>query len=218
MLIKEFGERIGFHKRYHVNESTIVYNTSGGGDFIEAAINALGIEPETLLRNTAKRHIMFHDQFPFQWPPHKHDMDKVVRPPELLMKFVKWLSKPEKNRDANDDLFDPSIIMLADLIWSGISGKRTCMKTLLGITVNGSTRSKELVMLLKELCLSISYNDVQDSYAAWTLYETIRNPSTERHDEVLEVQSIALLKNLHIERGRLNSITVIVSHCDTIQG
>ena len=31
MLIKEFGERIGFHKRYHVNESTIVYNTSGGG-------------------------------------------------------------------------------------------------------------------------------------------------------------------------------------------
>ena len=83
------------------------------------------------------------------------------------MKFVKWSSKQEKKRDASGDLFDQSIIMLADLTCSRTSGKRTCMKTLLGITVHGST-SKELVMLLKELGLSISY-DLQDSYADCTL-------------------------------------------------
>ena len=42
-----------------------------------------GIEPENLLINTTqRRHLMFHDQFRFQWPTHQHDMDKVVQPPE----------------------------------------------------------------------------------------------------------------------------------------
>ena len=198
---------------------------------------------------------------------------KVVHPPELLMKFVKWLSKPEKKRDARDYLFEPSIIMLADLMWSRICGNRTCLKTLLGITVHGSIRSKELVMLLKELGLSISYIDVQDFYAAWTLYETIRNPicpeeikegipgiaiidnddfredtltgcgtthttnmvllqsesnaneshpPTERHDEVLEVPSLALSRNQHFgltalypyktnKRGNPSPINCIIS-------
>ena len=54
ILEKEFGDRIGFHKRYHVTESTIVFNRTDG-DFIEAAINSWGIDPEQLLRNTAKR-------------------------------------------------------------------------------------------------------------------------------------------------------------------
>ena len=111
----------------------------------------------------------------------------------LLIMFVKSSNLQEK-RDTTDDRFDPSIIMLADLIWSKINGKRTCMKTLLGITIHGVTRSKELVMLLKELGLSISYNDVQDSYAAWTLYETTRNPICP--EEIKEgVPGIAIIDN-----------------------
>ena len=46
ILEKEFGDRIGFHKRYHVTESTVVFNRTDGGDFIEAAINSWGIDPE----------------------------------------------------------------------------------------------------------------------------------------------------------------------------
>ena len=73
------------------------------------------------------------------------------------MKFSRWLSRPEEKRDTTDEQFDPSMMMLADLMWSKITGKRTCMKTLLGITVHGMTRSKQLLTLLKELGLTISY-------------------------------------------------------------
>ena len=33
------------------------------------------------------------------------------------------------------------------------------------------TRSKELILLLKELGLSVSYSDILDVYAAWGLQE-----------------------------------------------
>ena len=115
MLENEFGDRIGFHQRFHSNQSTIVYNKSGGGDFIEAAINAWGIDDETLIRNTSKRlHEMFHKHVPFQWPPDKSSMDEIVKPPELLM-FVKWLSAPGKS-NIDDEAFDPSDVMLVDLL------------------------------------------------------------------------------------------------------
>ena len=170
ILEKEFGDRIGFHKRYHMTESTIVFNRTDGGDFIEAAINSWGIDPEQLLRNTPKRlRDMLCNDSPFQWPPHKSDMDRIIQPPEILMKFSRWLSRREEKRDTTDEQFDPSMMVIADLMWSKITGKRTCMKTLLGITVHGTTRSKQLLTLLKELGLTISYTDVQDTYAAWTL-------------------------------------------------
>ena len=131
MLEKEFGDCIGFHQRFHSNQSTIVYNTSGGGDFIEAAINAWGIDDETLIRNTSKSlHEMFHKHVPFQWPPDKSSMDEIVKPPELLMKFVKWLSAPGKS-NIDDEAFDPSDVMLADLLLSCITRKRTCMKVII---------------------------------------------------------------------------------------
>ena len=66
MLVKEFGHEIGPHKHIHVNEYTIVYNTSGGKDFIEATINTWGIDTEKLIWSTGKRlHKMFHDQISF---------------------------------------------------------------------------------------------------------------------------------------------------------
>ena len=44
----------------------LIYNASGGGDFIEAALNAWGIGPEIHVENTAKRiRAMFHGQEPF---------------------------------------------------------------------------------------------------------------------------------------------------------
>ena len=73
---------------------------------------------------------MFHKHVPFQWPPDKSSMDEIVKPPELLMKFVKWLSAPGKS-NIDDEAFDPSDVMLADLLLSCITRKRTCMKVII---------------------------------------------------------------------------------------
>ena len=40
ILEKEFGDAIGFHNRFQKNQSSIVYDVSKGGSYIEAAINA----------------------------------------------------------------------------------------------------------------------------------------------------------------------------------
>ena len=40
MLLKEFGDKIGFQERYHKKQSIIVYYVSASGDNIEVAINA----------------------------------------------------------------------------------------------------------------------------------------------------------------------------------
>ena len=43
ILQKEFKDKIGFHDRFHKNQSTIVYDTSAGGSYIEAAIYSWGV-------------------------------------------------------------------------------------------------------------------------------------------------------------------------------
>ena len=47
---------------------------------------------------------------------------------------------------------------------------------MLGVTVHGTTRNKQLAVLLKDLGLSISYTDILDIYSAWTLLEITDNP------------------------------------------
>ena len=46
---------------------------------------------------------------------HSHGL-LIIQSPDLLTKFVKWLSKPGKNRNLADEKFDSSTIMLADLM------------------------------------------------------------------------------------------------------
>ena len=38
LLQKQFGNILGFHKRYHANKSTIVYDTTCGGSYVESAM------------------------------------------------------------------------------------------------------------------------------------------------------------------------------------
>ena len=126
MLEKEFGASIGFHRRHQANQSIIVYNKSAGGDFIEAAINAWGIDDELLLQNTAKRlKEKFSSQVPYSWPLDAESMERFTEPPLLIRKFVSWLSDPAAR---NSEKSDASVIMLSDLVWSHLTGKRTSLK------------------------------------------------------------------------------------------
>ena len=47
-----FGDRIGFHMRFHKKQSLIAYDKSEGGTYIEAAMNAWGID-DVLVKNVA---------------------------------------------------------------------------------------------------------------------------------------------------------------------
>jgi len=55
LLQKEFGDSIGFHQRNQKNVSELVYDTSAGGTYVEAALSSLGVSNEQLIMNVAKR-------------------------------------------------------------------------------------------------------------------------------------------------------------------
>jgi hypothetical protein len=128
MIEDEFGTSVGFHERFHKNQSIIVYDTSAGGSYVEAALYAWGITDDQLLNVAAKRmreNISFDDHL--QWPPHVQDLCKSENPTSLLRKFVTWLKAPNFANFA-DPCDDPEIVSLSSLLWSYITGRRTASK------------------------------------------------------------------------------------------
>ena len=92
ILKKEFGDVVGFHNRFQKNQSSIVYDASKGGSYIEAAINAWGISDDDLLRNIASRLRKKTKNFTnLTWPPHPKHLDTTPDMPEVLLKFLIWL-------------------------------------------------------------------------------------------------------------------------------
>ena len=55
VLVREFSAGIGFYVCPQKNQSEVVYDTSGSGSYIEAAISLLGISNEQLIQNVASR-------------------------------------------------------------------------------------------------------------------------------------------------------------------
>lgn len=159
MLQTEFKDKIGFHDRFHKNQSTIVYNTSAGGSFVEAAIYAWGISDEQLLHNVALRlkdRLSGENDMP--WPPRVVDLEDIEEPHVLLRKFLTWLKDPgvQNFTEACDD---PDIVALSSLLFSLITGNRTTFQTCLSVTLHGLTRSREISDILKKFGLGISYSD-----------------------------------------------------------
>ena len=86
---KEFNEKMGFHNRYHKNESTIVYDTSSGGSFVEAAIHSWGVGDEQL-HNTVARRLKRNlaGDACMNWPPRVDELEQKEEPNILLRKFL----------------------------------------------------------------------------------------------------------------------------------
>ena len=55
ILTREFEGKIGFHSRPQRNQSDLIYDTSGGGSYVEAALSAIGVSSEQLVHNVAER-------------------------------------------------------------------------------------------------------------------------------------------------------------------
>ncbi len=125
MLEKEFGDRICFHVRFQKNQSTIVYDVSNGGSFIEAAINAWGVSEDNLINNVAKRlESSLKESTPLSWPPHAEDLESVAEPPLQLVKLLTWLQNTAKKIDPGA-CDDSRIVALADILHAFITKKRS---------------------------------------------------------------------------------------------
>ena len=89
-IIKDkFCDNIGFHNRYIKNESTIVYDTSDGGSYIEAALYSWSISDEQLLHTCARRlREKFNSADYVDWPPTLEEVASAEEPEALLQKFL----------------------------------------------------------------------------------------------------------------------------------
>ena len=116
ILKKEFGDVVGFHNRFQENQSSIVYDVSKGGSYIEAAINAWGISDDDLLRNVASRLRKKTKNFTnLTWPPHPKHLDTTPDMPEVLLKFLVWLKYPTRKPE-ECTMNNPQIVALGDLL------------------------------------------------------------------------------------------------------
>ena len=170
MLANEFQDKIGFHDRYHRNQSILVYDKSQGGSFIEAAINAWGISDEQLLILAAQRlKSKISADSSMEWPPKVEEVAADEVPNSTLVKFLCWLENPSSKEINNCK--DPHIVCLASLLESHISRKRTLLKTKITCTLYGLTRSREVIDLMRKLGICISYADIKNLYATWASRE-----------------------------------------------
>ena len=97
LLMDEFGERIGFHTRAQRNLSELVYEKSGGGSYIEAALMSIGISDEQVVRNAANRLKQQVDLTPtVPWPVHVAELEEEEEVSNLLLKLITWIKKSRK--------------------------------------------------------------------------------------------------------------------------
>ena len=174
MLSDEFGDKIGFHERFHKNKSMIVFNRENTGNYIESAINFWGISTDELLRIAAKRiKKELSNDTHMQWPAKVSYLTNIVKetekPPDLIQKFLFDLTKNkdgEKNRT--------KVMFLRDAIQYLVTGKKTLLLTCLSVIIHGLTRSKEIVKFMSACGVGISYDDLRTLFDAWT-YDDVEN-------------------------------------------
>ena len=157
LLIKEFGEGIGFHERHQKNVSELVYDTTAGGTYIKAAISSLGVSNDQLAKTFAKRlkeEVIGTIIVP--WPPYIHKLEREEDLSELLLKLVTWMKHPYMS--TIDDC--TTVCSIASILTSYITGKRTTFKTNISVMLHGLAKSREVVDIMHKDGLGISYSDV----------------------------------------------------------
>ena len=95
LLKEQFGNKLGFHDRYHKNQSTIVYDTTARGSYIEAAINFWVVSDEQLINSVArclKEKLSKEDIM--KWPPAEQELENHEEPHIFLRQFLTWLRNP----------------------------------------------------------------------------------------------------------------------------
>jgi len=135
-----------------------VYDRTGAGSYVKAAISSLGVSDNQLVMNVAARlrQQVVTKTNTVPWPPYISELEKEEDLRDLLLKLITWLKNP--NRSTVDD--SPSVRSIASILTSHITGKRTTFEVNLCVFLHGLTKSREIVDLMHKDGLGISYNDV----------------------------------------------------------
>ena len=136
MLKDEFHGKIGFHDRLQKNRSSLVFDLSAGGSYVEAALNCCGISDEDIFEAAAQRlkaKLAKGSKLP--WPRHVDQIVEKEEQQQVLMHFLKKLRKSQRYT-ADDQCEDPSLITLASVLESFISGTRTSFQVQLSVTMH----------------------------------------------------------------------------------
>ena len=92
ILIQEFEGKIGFQSRPQRNHSELVYDTSGGGSYVEAALSSIGVSSEQLVCNVAQR---LRDDIKsiklISWPPRVEELEKEEEFSPLVVQLLSAL-------------------------------------------------------------------------------------------------------------------------------
>ena len=168
LLIKEYGDKIGFYERNQKNRSELVYDTQGGGSYVEAALNSCGISDEQLISNLAPRlREKIKETDVVDWPPTVDQLEDEEDLCELITTLFSTLKKTRGHKQMLDE--NPVLRTLASLITYFVTGKRTITATRIAVLVHGITRSRELIDILHKCGVCISYNDLLILYMSWGL-------------------------------------------------
>lgn len=166
LLLNEYQDKIGFQERNAKNKSPWVYDTAGGGDYVEAAMLSLGITDEQLIQNLAPRlSKKIKDTSTVPWPPRIDHLEEAEEVCEQLLQLLTLLKQPTRK---TVDL-SPATLSVASIITYHVTGQRTSTAVNLGLTVYGMTRSKDLVDTLHKSGVCISYSDALLLYDHWAL-------------------------------------------------
>ncbi|CAB1416359.1 unnamed protein product [Pleuronectes platessa] len=170
ILTREFGGKIGFNSRPQRNQSDLVYDTCGGGTYVEAALSSIGVSSEQLVHNVAER---LRDDVKsiklVPWPPRVEQLEEEE---EFSPLIVQLLSSLQGKKGVVD--LSPSTLSLASLITQYIVKRPTTTAMNATVTLHGITRSKELVDSYYKLGMGISYENVLLLRDVWTMHDLER--------------------------------------------
>ncbi len=189
ILTREFQDKIGFHPRSQRNQSELVYDCTGGGSYVEAALLSIGVSSEQLVCNVARRlrdDINSVKHVP--WPPRVEELEQEEELSPLMLQLLSALLG-KKGIDLS-----PTTLSLTSLITQYVSKRPTTTAINATVTLHGITRSKELVDSFYKLGMGISYSNVLLLHDVWAMHDL--KQCSICPDEIAEkVPSISIIDN-----------------------
>ena len=94
ILIREFQGKIGFHPSFQWNWSELVYDTTRGGSYVEAALSSIGVSSEQLVRNVAKwLRVDINSVKHVPWPSRVEELEEEEELSPLMLQLLSALNR-----------------------------------------------------------------------------------------------------------------------------
>ncbi len=142
-----------------------IYNTTGSGSYIEAAISLLGISTEQLIQTVAsKLRDEIRQTVKVPWPPQVSELEQEEDMSPLLVQLISLFKKPGQAKP------DAKALALASMLTYYVTGSPTTSINL-SMNLHGLTRSKELVDTFHKAGVCIGYALVLLLRDAWAVHD-----------------------------------------------